>query len=175
MLDNNFISCQDSRLKYNAESNIQRSKDDDVKLDEKLSEANFVIKLNRIKSSSGLDSIFKTLVSRDVNIAKKETWELLLDKTESIEKSIDRMFAYFKHLYYPSASYWSSNSHSAYYALAAILRKQEYRNNLFDHLKDHCGHDSYSELIKAYSVNNDKKNSILLFERFVKICHLLVH
>jgi hypothetical protein len=36
------------------------------------------------------------------------------------------------------------------------------------------GREGFIKLLKAYDINNDKRSYLKLFERFLKVCHLLV-
>ena len=68
----------------------------------------------------------------------------------------------------------SNHSLTLHFDLAEMLTKPNAREETWKYLEVHAGPDGYINVIRSFIANEDKRDSMLRFERYVKFCQLLV-
>lgn len=128
----------------------------------------------RLDTKEQLDEIYKNLSNYAI-LSKQDDWQRLIDKTFDMDNNIKRMTTLFKEMRYPHGVYFAGSSGKYYYyAIAYTLQKTETSTEMFEYLSKNSGHEGLLELMKAYEVNQDFKQCMKIFERFLGLCHLLV-
>lgn len=152
-------------------------KDQDITDDKEKTNIELVNSVNKAKSVQDIDSIYKKLIDyqEDVTMSSRDSWELLLSKTQEICGNIDWFIKLLKEHHYPHSDWYSRHSKYFHLALSVALSDINTRDQIFVYLKDNTGHGGFGNLIKAFSVNNDKTMCLKLFDSFLKLCNLLVH
>jgi hypothetical protein len=142
----------------------------------KITEKEFLEEVAAAKGCLEIKALYNKLQNIDnIDFISKNSWEKLLEKTYEICKNTGLFIKLLKNkpYYKPSLEY----------ALAAALNIASTKKEIIQYLSDTKtpeissqldGHGGFIQLLKAYEINNDKKSYLKLFERFLKMCHLLV-
>ena len=76
---------------------------------------------------------------------------------------------------FPHTDFWTSNSKYFHLGLAVALKNINTRQETLNYLFKNSGHGGFINIIKSYEVLGDKNMCLLLFNRYLKFCELIVN
>lgn len=144
--------------------------------EEENNEYEFVKEIGKVETTNGIERLYKELndYQKEITLSKRESWELLLDKTYAVCGNIQLFIDLLGRHYYPHSDWFSRHSKYLHLAMSVALENINTNEEVFTYLKDSTGHGGFSNLIKAYSINNDKDMCMKLFKRYLQLCEFLV-
>ena len=98
-----------------------------------------------------------------------------MDKTFEINGNIEMFTKYLSDNHFPHIVEWTSNSKYFHLGLAVALKNINTRQEALKYLSDNSGYGGFVSIIKAYEVLEDKNMCLLLFDRYLKFCELIVN
>lgn len=140
-------------------------------------ETKVLAEIRAIKTKRALSAFYKKLTNynKGVVLEKKESWDLLVEKTYRINQNIQPVLNYMKENWYPHTDYHTANSHYLHFALAACLRNPSTRDETLKYLYQDSGYQGFENTMKALEVNNEKELCLKLFRHFFNFCDFLVN
>lgn len=142
-----------------------------------VSETEFCKKIKKVKTKRQIQSIYSSLDNYEtaVTLSKLSSWKLLLEKTYSVNKSIELFIKLLKEKHYPSTDFMTANSKYFHLALAVALKDVNMKEETLKYLYDHTGYGGFVNLMRSYEINSEKDMCRLLFTHFKKMCKFLVY
>ena len=141
-----------------------------------ISEKQFIDLVKDCSNSEQIDEIYKRLIDRKYDLVLKntESWKILINKTYDICGNIHLLTNYLNENYYPDTIHISAVSRYLHYALSEALKNMNTREEISNYLFENSGHAGFFNIIKAYEVIGNKEMCIRLFDRYLRVCKLLV-
>ncbi|WHY87574.1 hypothetical protein QNH39_07020 [Neobacillus novalis] len=163
--------------KYNKPINLELSKQGDNKKKPKITEDQFIEEIKNSNTKKQLQGKFKKLnnYNNGIVLKKYKSWEILVNKNYDVFSNIELFLNYLKENHFPSTDFWTTNSEYLHLGLAVALKDVNTRQETLTYLYENSGHGGFVNIIKAYSVLNDKNNCLALFDRYLKFCDLIVN
>jgi len=168
-------------IKYNKPLIIPSTKKDNVSYsinsEEKIKNTchEFIPKIINAKSLSDIKIIYKELSNYNFGriITECKVWKILINKTFSICGNISLFINLLKKDSFPHYDHITSNSQYYHFGLAEALNNINTRREIIKYLSEYSGYGGFINIMKAYEVNKNKEMCNILFDRYLKFCHLL--
>ena len=141
-----------------------------------ITEESFINELNYAKTKQKISGLYKKLgnYNNGIVLSRPDSWKTLVEKTYSINGNIFLFTDLLKKNHFPHTDIWSSNSKYFHFGIAVALNNLNTRKEILEYLSQNTGHGGFINIMKAHEQNREIKICLNLFERFLKICHLLV-
>ena len=141
-----------------------------------ITEESFINELNYAKKKQKIRGLYIKLgnYNNGIVLSRPDSWKTLIEKTYRINGNIFLFTNLLKKSNFPHTDFWSSNSKYFHFGIAAALTNPNARKEILEYLSQNTGHSGFINVMKAYEQNRDTKTCLKLFERFLKMCHLLV-
>lgn len=141
-----------------------------------ITEESFINDLNYAKTKQKIRGLYIKLgnYNNGIVLSRPDSWKTLVEKTYSINGNIFLFIDLLKENHFPHIGFWTLNSKYFHFGLAVALTNLNTRKEILEYLSENTGHGGFINIMKAYEQNRDIKTSLELFERFLKMCHLLV-
>lgn len=142
----------------------------------KITEDSFIDELNYAKTKQKIRGLYIKLgnYNNGIVLSRFDSWKTLVEKTYAINGNIFLFIDLLKKNHFPHIEFWTSNSKCFHFGLAVALNNLNTRKEILEYLSENTGHGGFISIMKAYEQNRDSKTCLELFERFLKMCHLLV-
>ncbi len=164
--------------KYGKRYNIPpEKKEKSYSIKPKIKEKDFIRKLKNITTKKKLNGLYRRLSNykNGIVLEKKESWEVLVNKTYKIYGNINFLIKLLRENNYPHTDFWTSNSKYFHYAIAAALQNVNTKDEILKYLYLSSGHQGFLNIMKAYEINNDRDMCSKLFKEFFDFCDFLVN
>lgn len=163
--------------KYEKTFNLEFDKKEEFKRKSKISEDKFVEEVKKSKTQRQIQGKYKKLnnYNNGIVLTKYESWRVLVEKTFEINKNIQLFTKYLMENNFPHTDFWTSNSKYFHLGLAVALKNINTRQETLNYLFKNSGHGGFINIMKSYEVLGDKNMCLLLFNRYLKFCELIVN
>ena len=98
-----------------------------------------------------------------------------MEKTFEINKNIEIFTNYLMKNNFPHSDFWTHNSKYFNFSLAVALKNINTRQEILNYLFKNSGYGGFTNIMSAYEILGDKKMCLLLFNRYLKFCELIVN
>jgi hypothetical protein len=141
-----------------------------------LTEEDFIKELNEAKTNQEIKDLYIKLedYKNGIVLLSPDSWKTLVVKTYEICGDISLFIDLLKNNNFPSTDFFTPNSKYFHLGLAVALNNINTRKEILEYLSQNTGRGGFINIMRAYEINRDKKTCLELFERFLKMCHLLV-
>ncbi|MBY0062595.1 NACHT domain-containing protein [Priestia aryabhattai] len=163
-------------IKYGKDFNLEIEEDESVNNPRKIVN-DFIQRVKKLRTEDGIEEAYRELEDYQNRIILTDfsSWDVLINKTCEIKGNIQLFMNYLKQSNYPSTNFWTGNSKFLHYGLASAIKNVNTRQEILDYLYESSGHAGFLNMIKTYEALNDKDTCILLFNRYLNFCDLLVN
>jgi hypothetical protein len=144
----------------------------------KSSVVDFIEGLEKVKTKSGISDLYKKLNNYNDHIVLTdfEQWELLIEKTYSVNKNIKLFTELLRNNSFPSIDFLTTHSKYLHFGVGAALKnintKKEIMNHLFNCPKGMCG---FIKIMKSYECIDEREMCLKLFKQYLRFCDFLVN
>ena len=163
--------------KYQKPFKLKFEKKEEFKRISKISEDKFIEEVEKSKTQRQIQGKYKKLnnYNNSIVLTKYKSWSILVDKTFEINGNVGMFTKYLSDNHFPHIVEWTSNSKYFHLGLAVALKNINTRQEALKYLSDNSGYGGFVSIIKAYEVLEDKNMCLLLFDRYLKFCELIVN
>lgn len=140
-------------------------------------EDTFILDIKKSDNRHQIKKLYKKLNVHEnpIILSRCNSWECLVRQTFKICKNIDLFLDLLSKSRFPSYDFITVNSKYLHFGLAAALKFPDTKQEILKYLYSNTGHQGFLNVMKAYETLKDKEKCLLLFERFLKFCELLVN
>lgn len=162
--------------KYEKKFNIEFDEKEEPKKKSKTTEDKFIKEVEELKTPRQIQGKYKKLnnYNNGIILTKYESWKILVEKTFEINNNTQLFTKYLMENNFPHTDFWTNNSEYFHLGLAIALKNIDTRQETLNYLFKNSGHGGFVNIMKAYEVLGDKNMCLLLFNRYLKFCKLLV-
>ena len=164
---------------YNKEINIKSFEEleDEDKPKQLTSEPEFVTMIKDCRNLEDLNLIYSKLngYMEYMYLKKYSSWEILIGKTFDICNNLDPFISFLEYNSYTTIIGFTRNKKYLHKAVAACLNSNTTKTLILNYFYADSGYCGFYNMIKAYSYLDEKVVSRKLFDRYFKICELLVY
>lgn len=166
--------CKKYKRAYNI---LDQKKEKDYAGRAKSGEDSFIQELKKVSTKGKLGGLYGRLENyrNEIALKKKESWDLLVNKTYQVYGNILHLIELLKESNYPHTDFFTTNSKYFHFAVAAALRHTNTRDEMLRYLYKYSGHQGFLNIMRAYELNGDRPMCLRLFKEFFGFCDFLVN
>ena len=163
--------------KYEKPFKLEFDKKEEFKRISKISEGKFIEEVKKSKTPRQIQGKYKKLnnYNNGIVLTKYESWGILMEKTFEINGDVKLFTKYLTDCHFPHIVGWTSNSDYLHLGLAVALKNINTRQEALKYLYKDSGHGGFVNIMRAYEFLGDKNMCLLLFDRYLKFCELIVN
>ena len=179
---NEKLKFQKLCKRYNKKFNLEFDKKEKSEINfskkrRQISEDQFIKEVEACSNKRQLVGKYKKLdnYNNGIVLSKYESWKILVEKTFEINENIKILTNYLMKNNFPHSDFWTHNSKYFHFALAVALKNINTRQEILKYLFKNSGHGGFTNIMRAYEILGDKNMCLLLFNRFLRFCGLIVN